>query len=254
MSITTCSDRKPQFPEKDLTLVETMDQRLAVVAAELEQQDYWKIFSGRTTSSQLVFRMMQQLMLNIWKYQQCVNESVFTAVGRHGRYVDEQPLIRAMLAVQIEEVGHGTVALDDYVKLGGSREHAMHCLPSPASLVVMATVRYLGERADPLCHLGYMYFFERFTTIVTEKALPILARHQYPEDQLAFVKLHAEEDIRHSDMLANVVAECEDRYPSARESILFGFDCFRQVYPHPVWKAVCLDAQEKEHGTSGRVQ
>ena len=138
--------------------------------------------------------------------------------------------------MQIEEIGHGTMGLGDYIALGGDETHARERRPSPAAQALMGIVRGLGEREDPLCHLGYMYFFEKFTTIMTEKAMPYLERAGYPNDRLQFMRLHAEEDVRHADMLANVIIECEERYPQAEEAIVYGFACFRVVYPHAVWQ------------------
>lgn len=238
MTTTIPVDRNGTKIRLGASVLELMDAQLAEVTAEVQEQEYWQYFSSTETPAEQVLKIMRELLLEIWSYQQCVNESVFAAVGRKGRLFEEQPLMKAMIAVQLEEVGHGALALDDYVSLGGDREYAVNRCPSPASLVLMATVKYLGEQSDPLCHLGYMYFFERFTTIISDLAAPILAQRGYPEDRLEFVRLHAEEDVRHADMLAQVVAECEERHEGAAESILYGFDCFRRVYPHPVWDTV----------------
>lgn len=216
-------------------LVEEMDNDLCVVAKEVENQEYWKVLVDEETENPVVLAIMREIMLEIWSYQMAVNEAVFTAVGRIGTRIEEQGLIRAMIAVQIEEVGHGTLALEDYVRLGGNREFALKRLPSPASQALIGTIKHLSERENPLTHLGFMYFFEKFTTMMTEKVTEPLRRAGYPDDRLQFMRLHSEEDVRHADMLSNVIDDCLARYPNANQHIRYGFDSFRSVYPHAVW-------------------
>jgi|APTNR8051073442_1049403.scaffolds.fasta_scaffold13430_4 pyrroloquinoline quinone (PQQ) biosynthesis protein C len=219
------------------SIIAILDQALAEVEREVENQHYWRHLTDPTTPASTVLAIMREVMLEIWTYQKAVNESVFTAVGRLGNDISEQALIRSMIAVQIEEIGHGTLGLHDHVALGGDREAALRNRPSPTAQALIAIVRVLGEREHPLCHLGYMYFFEKFTTMISEKVAPTLARAGYPDQSLEFMRLHAIEDVRHADMLANVIVECEERYPEAAELIQYGFDCFRVVYPHLVWSA-----------------
>ncbi len=218
-------------------VIDFFEQELKVIEAEVESQAYWKQLTSPDTPPAFVLAIMREVMLEVWSYQKMVDEAVFTAVGRAGKDISEQALVRSMIAVQIEEVGHGALALQDYVSLGGDRDFAVNRRPSPQAQAVIGVVRVLGEREHPLCHLGYMYFFERFTTIMTEKVLPALARAGYPNDRLEFMRLHAVEDVRHSDMLGNVIDECEERYEGAAEAIIHGFNTFRVVYPHPVWNA-----------------
>ena len=219
------------------SVIAILDRALREVELEVEAQPYWKELTSPDTPKDTVLAIMREVMLEIWSYQKVVDQAVFTAVGRLGTEIEEQGLIRSMIAVQIEETGHGTLALQDYVSLGGDRGWAMARRPSPQAQALIGIVRVLGEREHPLCHLGYMYFFERFTTTMTEKVMPTLLRAGYPHERLEFMRLHAIEDVRHADMLANVIAECERRYENAAEVIAYGFDTFRVVYPHAVWQA-----------------
>ena len=205
------------------------------VLTEVERSDYWTKFISKNTSNETRLEVMKWIMREIWTYQNEVNRAVFTAVGRLGTEVEEQGLIRAMISVQIEEVGHGTLALNDFFKLGGTKEESK-VLPCPASLASIAVVRHLGEHFNPLCHLGYMYFFEMFTVLITEKVSPILESSNYPNESLEFMRLHAIEDERHTHMLAEVISEALDTYDKAEEHILYGFNCFKEVYPHPLWR------------------
>ena len=232
-----CAKATPDRPASSgKAVVDHMNEALAEVESEVESSPYWRYITGEGTPDCEVMAFMREVMLEIWSYQKRVDEAVFSAVGRLGTSINEQGLIRSMIAVQIEETGHGTLALGDYVALGGDEGHARSRRPSPAAQALIGTISYLSEREHPLCHLGFMYFFERFTTMMTVKIAPILERARFPEERLRFMKLHAEEDIRHADMLANVIAECEADFHGAREHILFGFETFRVIYPHQIWQ------------------
>ena len=125
--------------------VQKMQAWLQDVEAEVQASDYWQALTAEDTPSEKVLAMMCEVMLEIWSYQKDVNEAVFTAVGRHGTVIDEQGLIRSMIAVQNEEVGHGTMALMDYIALGGDEQFARTRRPSPPAQAIIGTVRVLGE-------------------------------------------------------------------------------------------------------------
>ncbi|PAY19043.1 hypothetical protein CKO51_12890 [Rhodopirellula sp. SM50] len=222
--------------------LDNLDQLLFEIETEVEHQAYWKTFIAPTTPSSIVLKIMAEVMRDIGSYQLEVNKAVFSAVGRLGTVIDEQGLIRAMIAVQVEEVGHGAIAAADYAILTNNQIACRDSRPTPTAQALIGTVRNLGEREHPLCHLGFMYFFEKFTTLMTEKVAPTLLRAGYPDDRLEFMRLHAEEDVRHADMLANVIAECLNRYDDAASHIQYGFDTFRVVYPHALWNAAFLRA------------
>lgn len=225
------------------SVVVVMESALREVEREVEATDYWRALIDEETPKEQILAFMREVMLEIWSYQKRVDEAVFAAVGRLGTSIDEQGLIRTMIAVQIEETGHGSMALQDYCALGGDEQWARERRPSPAARALISVVKNLGEAEHPLCHLGYMYFFEKFTTMMTEKVSPYLERAGYPQDRLEFMRLHAEEDIRHADMLANVIVECESRYPDAAEHVRYGFDCFREIYPHALWSTAYQRSQ-----------
>lgn len=222
-----------------IDILAKLDAALLDVEREVEETAYWATLTSESTPPAVTLSIMREVTREIGSYQKEVDMAVFTAVGRLGHSIDEQGLIRSMIAVQIEETGHGTLAYQDYLALGGSATDFRNRRPSPAAQALIGTVRHLGEREHPLCHLGFMYFFEKFTTTMTNKVAPTLQRSGYPEDRLQFMKLHAEEDVRHADMLANVIEECVKRYEHAASHIQYGFDSFRVVYPHPVWRTAC---------------
>ena len=223
-------------------IIKLFDNRLEQIITEVKQSDYWKFFTSDENTREEKLGIMKHIMREIWTYQKEVNRAVFTAVGRHGTKVEEQGLMRAMIAVQIEEVGHGTLALNDFYKLGGTVNDAEK-LPCPASLAMISVVRFLADNYHPLCHLGYMYFFEQFTVLITDIVSPVLKDIGYPGESLEFMRLHALEDERHADMLSRVINETVEEYDDAYEHILYGFDCFSEVYPHAIWRTAVKEVQ-----------
>lgn len=231
-------------PNTDHPLLQTLDERLHAVMRSVRQEEFYRELTDPDRDPRLTLSFMREVMLEIWSYQNDVNEAVFAAVGRVGKEISQQALIRSMIAVQIEEVGHGYLALQDYIAMGGDEHHALRREPSPPALALIGVVRELSMRRNPLTHLGYMYFFEKFTTMITQDVAPYLQSKGYPEDQLGFMKLHAEEDIRHADMLGNAIVEAVGTYECADEAVLYGFDCFACVYPLPLWQEAFRRAKE----------
>lgn len=212
-------------------LINYMNSRLDHCLDTVLQSDYWQGFTDRDISDQRRLEIFAHVMSDVGLYQHEVNRAVFTAIGRLGRHIEEQALIRSMIRVQIEEVGHGTLALADAEALLPSQPATL----SPAATCLVGLVRHLGDEGHPLTHLGYMYFFERFTTLITPHVLPILLAAGYPQDRLSFMQLHADEDIRHTDMLLQSILAVLKMYDDAEKHIRHGFDAFAQIYPHPLW-------------------
>lgn len=227
-----------------IPIIENLEDQLIDIFHELQSSSYWQTFISSNTSNASRLSTMKHIMREIDHYQSEVNRSVFTSVARWGQHVHQQGMVRELLKVQIEEIGHGRMALDDYYQLGGEDTCELD-LPSPPSMAVIAVVRYLGDNMHPLCHLGFMYFFERFTTMVSDLVMPFLKEAGYPWNRLDFMKSHAEEDVRHAHHLGSVINTICSNDPEAGIHIQYGFDCFREVYPHPVWKH-CLEHAQKE--------
>lgn len=217
------------------TSLHAMDLSIAAAARQFEGQDYWEFFSNPNSTPDIVVSIIRELMLEIWSYQRSVNESVLQAISRKGRLIDEHPMVKAMLAVQLGDTDDGAMALEDYATLGGDKDAAVNRRPSPSSLVLMATVKYLAEHSDPLCCLGCIYFLERFSEIIASKVEPTLVRLGYPANRLRFLQLHANKQVNRISLLSDVIASCEERYEQAAESLRYGCQCFGQVYPHPLW-------------------
>jgi hypothetical protein len=214
-----------------------MDRSIVATTNAFLGQDYWEFFSNPSSSPELVVAMMREMMLEIWFYQRSINESILHAIGRKGRLIDEHPIVQAMLAVQLGNTDDGAIALEDYVTLGGDRDSAINQRPSPSALVLMGTVNYLAEHADPLCCLGCLYFLEKSAEITIAAVEPVLARAGYPRQRLRFLQSHLNKKVSRVSLLVDVIASCEEKYDHAAESIYYGFQCLGQVYPHPLWNS-----------------
>jgi hypothetical protein len=220
----------------DRKLVQKLDNKLDALERRLMETPLAKTFYNPNTPPAVVMTIMKYLHLSITEYQFDCTESVFTAVGRLPK--DSQQLIHKAILVQIEEVNHGVMALNDYGKLGGDISAAKTGHRSPAGLAAAAVIRFLGERVSPFCHIGFMYLFEELTRRLMIGAVPVLRAKGFPEKELEFMQIHIEEEQRHADLYGNLIEEVAVAHPESVAEIEYGFDCFEQVYPVPVWKMV----------------
>ena len=93
--------------------------------------------------------------------------------------------------------------------------------------------------------LDICIFSRGLTPVLTERAKVFLAQKEFPAEARQFIDVHATEDIGHAKALRNLIMRVVSQYPSAAESIEYGFDCFSCAYPLPIWNAA-LDAAKKE--------
>jgi pyrroloquinoline quinone (PQQ) biosynthesis protein C len=147
-------------------------------------------------------------------------------------------LMRPMASHLMSEVGHGEMALKDFIKLGGDEDWARARQMTPASYAMGATCRMLAERENPFGYLGYMYLFESVTPIMAERVQGFLQAKGFPVEAQRFIDEHAEVDIKHSDLMNKLVVKVVHDFPDAGADIAFAADCFAVVYPLPIWAAV----------------
>jgi hypothetical protein len=185
--------------------------------------------------------ILKYILMEVFSYGPHVTEATFTAIGRFPKNRPE--LMKPMILHDLSEVDHGEMALRDYLKLGGDEVFARNRRITPASFCMAATCRLLATAEEPWAYLGYMYLFESLTPVLTERAQKILAAKQLPPETGRFIDYHAKEDIGHSRLLADFIARVVNEYPSAAAAIDYGFDCFAEVYPLPIWDAALRHAR-----------
>jgi hypothetical protein len=215
--------------------VSRLEKKLQSHIKHIQSVEPYISFVDPDTPLDLLILMMRELHLEIFQYQPHTTEAVFTAVGRMPK-VDEE-LLKDMILQQIEEVEHSDMSLRDYTRLGGNESHARTVRMSPESFAVCAVKRMLAEREDPASYLGFMYIFEALTMLIARNALDVMNARGFPTEGREFIDLHAVEDVRHTDIIINIIQKVVTIWPERAASIDYGFDCFALVYPVPVWQA-----------------
>ncbi len=236
-------------PEHD-PFVEALDARIGRTLAEIHQSELWQTLLAEDTDPALVRLMMREVYLEIWGYQPQVIEATIAIISRMPK--TDPKMIQRMLIHQSEEADHGEMALRDYGALGGDIAAARRRRPSPAAFAVSSIWWGLWRMEDPFAYLGALYPFEGLTPIVSQAVLERLSSNgrAFPANALEFVTFHDTEDVKHANLVRKLLKYVAHTYPSARESIVHGLECFLAVYPIPVWETAFRRARrEYEHAT-----
>jgi hypothetical protein len=220
-----------------------LDGKIRAVHAAVEQSEPYRVLADPASDPGLVACLLKYVLLEVFSYGPHITEATFTAIGRLPK--DRPDLMRPMLLHDLEEVNHGEMALVDYVKLGGSETWARSRRRTPAAFAVGAVCRMLAERESPFTYLGYMYLLEGLTPLLAERALAFLRARAIAVSARHFLDFHAREDIGHVRRLRKLIVRVVRDYPEAAAAIDYGFDCFRCVYPLPVWAAALDHAREE---------
>ena len=216
--------------------VEYLQHGIASLLGELEQADFWQAINSPDTDPLLVREVMKQVYLEIQWYQPDVIEATIAVVGQLPRSLSARR-IRTMLIHQAEEWDHGEMAVRDYVHLGGSEQEARGSRMSVTAFATAAFWRMLAHKRDPFAYLGALYLFEGLTPIVTGRVKSQLSTQGIPDSALEYIEFHSTEDIKHAKVVDHLISEVLAEFPEATESVTWGFDCFRHVYPMPGWAA-----------------
>ena len=216
--------------------VDYIQHGIATLLAELEQADFWQTINSPDTDPLLVREVMKQVYLEIQWYQPDVIEATIAVIGQLPRSLSARR-IRTMLIHQAEEWDHGEMAVRDYVNLGGSEAEARSSRMSVTAFATAAFWRMLAHKRDPFAYLGALYLFEGLTPIVTGRVKGQLSEQGIPESALEYIEFHSTEDIKHAKVVDHLIAEVLAEFPEASDSVMWGFDAFRHVYPLPGWAA-----------------
>lgn len=217
-----------------------IEAKMHAQLAEIEASDIYKSVFNPESDPRYVATVIKYVLLEVFSYGPHVTEATFTAIGRMPK--KRPDLMQVMINHDLDEVDHGEMALKDFIKLGGDETWARSRRITPASFVMAATVRLLAEHESPFAYLGYMYPFESLTPILTERVQKLLSAKGFPVEAQKFIDFHATEDIAHAKVLKTLVERVVRDYPDAAAAIEYGFDCFAQVYPLPIWVAAMRHA------------
>lgn len=222
--------------EKDHPIVAWLEVNTAQLLSEIQAQDFWSTVMSPDTDPRFIARLMQEIYLEIVGYQPHVIEAAIVSIAQFPRSMKPR-MIKAMLAHQGDEFDHGEMALRDFVGLGGSEVLARTNRMSPEAFAVSGIWCMIAHQRDPFAYLGALYLFEGLTPTVTNLVKDNLKKKGFKSDSLEYIEFHSTEDVKHANLVHHLISETAHKYPNAAESIKYGFECFRAVYPIPLWRA-----------------
>ncbi len=218
-------------------LIQALNARVDEVLGEFHDSPLGILIRDSASPRALVAATIREIYWEIHCYQPATTKAGFVLIGAMNPR--ERKIMKALLLHKWEEVEHRVWALDGYIALGGDRarigQEDQNC--SPGAFAVAAVWERLASTIDPLAYLGAEYLFEDLTAKLTRIVTASLGHRGLAPQGMQFIVDHASEDERHSAMLQKLLLEVHECHPEKREQILFAFDCFRHVYPMPLWMA-----------------
>jgi len=218
------------------SVVDWLEENTAQLLRDIRQQDFWKFIMSSDADPRAIVVLMRQVYLEIVGYQPDVIEAAIASIAQFPRSMKPR-LVKAMLAHQGDEFDHGEMALRDFVGLGGSETAARSKRMSPEAFAVAAVWWMIAHKRNPFAYLGALYLFEGLTPTVTGLVREKLLAKGFTEKSLEYVEFHSTEDIKHANLVHFLISEVANTCPETAESIVYGFECFRAVYPIPLWRA-----------------
>ncbi len=221
----------------DIDLVSALNRRVDDVIVEFWASPLGRLIEHSRESHALLTATIREVYWEIHCYHPATTKAGFALLGSLSPA--DKKLMKALLLHKWEEVEHRVWALDGYIALGGdtSRIGQEDSACSPGAFAVAAVWERIASSMHPLSYLGAEYLFEHLTAKLAVVALSSMELRSFPAEGMRFIVDHASEDQRHSAMLQKLLANVERSHPQVVEQILFAFDCFRHVYPMPLWTA-----------------
>jgi hypothetical protein len=227
-----------------MRVVRELDARVADVVKEFQTSPLGQLLAEPDSSVSLLTAAIREIYWEIHCYQPFTTKAGFAMMG--GTDPADRKVMRTLLLHKWEEVEHRVWALDGYKALGGdqSRIGREGDLTSPGAFAVAAVWERLARTVHPLAYVGAEYLFEDLTARVAKLATESLSKRGLSQQGLRFIVDHASEDEKHSQLLKKLIEEIGRSHPGLGGQILFAFDCFRQVYPMPLWSASYARAKQ----------
>jgi len=216
-------------------LLAYMDAHVNQIASSTEASAFWETLTSKETDVTVVRTVLREILLEVFFYNAPIVETGMALIGLMPRNMALRK-VKAMLRHLAEEFDHGEMALKDYVALGGDEVHARSRRMSPAALAAAGIWRMLLNLREPFAYVGGMYLFETLTPIVCERLQAALAGRELGRSGLGFIEFHSAEDPKHATLMRVLIEETAAQFPESVDAMRYGFDCFRAVYPAPVWE------------------
>src|SRR5215475_5662680 len=112
-------------------VVSRLEHKVQEMFAAAEHSELWRTLAHPDTPPQQVAAIIKYIMLEVFSYGPLVVEATLRAIGRMPN--TRLDLMRPMTLHLLSEVGHGEMALNDFLKLGGDEEWARTRPMTPAS-------------------------------------------------------------------------------------------------------------------------
>lgn len=225
-------------------VVAELNRRVADVVEEFQSSALGRLLAGPDSSVGLLTATIREIYWEIHCYQPFTTKAGFSMIG--GADPEDRKVMRTLLLHKWEEVEHRVWALDGYKALGGDQSRiGKECeMTSPGAFAVAAVWERLADTIHPLAYVGAEYLFEDLTARLAKQATESLQKRGLAREGIRFIVDHASEDERHSQLLKRLIKEMCTIKPALKPQILFAFDCFRYVYPMPLWLASYARAKE----------
>lgn len=217
-------------------IVSWLEQRVEALFERIRREEFWKALTSPEADPAFIRAIMKEQYLQIVGYQPDVIEAAVAAIGQMPRSMDPR-LVRSMLIHQSDEWDHGEMALRDFVGLGEDETAARSRRMSPEAFAVAGVWWLIAGKRQPFAYLGALYLFEGLTPRVTAMVKSALRQKGLSERSLEYIELHSTEDIKHANLVHHLISTVARQFPQSVELMKYGYDCFEQVYPLPVWRS-----------------
>jgi hypothetical protein len=217
-------------------IIDWLECKTSELLHEVQKQEFWTFVMSETADPKAIVALMREIYLEIVGYQPDVIEAAIAAIGQMPRSMNPR-LVKSMLVHQADEFDHGEMALRDFIGLGGTEAIGRSRRISPEAFAVAAVWSFIAKKRDPFVYLGALYLFEGLTPTVTGLVKDKLRAKGLTARSLEYIEFHSTEDVKHANLVNHLIATIAETYPESVDSITFGFQCFRAVYPIPLWQA-----------------
>jgi hypothetical protein len=217
-------------------VVEWLEHEVAGLLTEIQSQGFWSAITSPDADPRLVKAVMREVYAEIVGYQPHVIEAAIAAIAQMPRDINPR-LVKSMLIHQADEFDHGEMALRDLVGFGFSEAEFRRKRMSPEAFAVAGVWWMIVQARDPFAYLGALFLFEGLTPAVTQMIKGRLRSKGLTAASLGYIEFHSTEDVKHANLVHYLISETASTYPESVATIKHGFQCFRAVYPIPLWRA-----------------
>jgi hypothetical protein len=216
-------------------IVGWLESRTSELLSEIFRQDFWRFVTSAASPPGDVAAVMREIYLEIVGYQPHVIEAAIASIAQMPRTMDPR-IIKSMLLHQGDEFDHGEMALRDWVGAGGGEAIGRSSRMSPEAFAVAGVWWMIVKVRDPFAYLGALYLFEGLTPTVADLVRQNLKTRGLAKN-LEYIEFHSTEDVKHANLVKHLISSVATTFPESVESIKHGFQCFKAVYPIPLWSA-----------------